>query len=131
MIIDFIVYLREKEYVQFYQSVSVLRFFQINNDDFNLMIKSFRIHLPADDSVNGDRPYSVEEIEQILQNCDLRSKVVFLLLVSTGMRRGAIRLLRISDLSPVTWNDNKLYKIQVYARMINITHSAHRKQGEL
>jgi hypothetical protein len=32
------------------------------------------------------------------------------------MRRGAIHLLRIGDLSSVTWNDNRLYKIQVYAR---------------
>ena len=120
MIIDFIIYLRDEKTntcssIKVYLA-AVLRFFQINNDDFNLTIKNFRIHLPSDDSVNEDRPYSVGEIAQILQNCDLRSKVVFLLLVSTGMRRGAIHLLRISDLSPVTWNDNKLYKIQVYAR---------------
>jgi integrase len=120
MIIDFIIYLRDEKRntcssIKVYLA-AVLRFFQINNDDFNLTIKSFRIHLPSDDSVNEDGPYSVEEIAQILQNCDLRSKVVFLLLVSTGMRRGAIHLLKISDLSPVTWNNNKLYKIQVYAR---------------
>jgi integrase len=83
---------------------------------FSLTSKSFRIHLPSDDSVNEDRPYTVEEIAQILQYCDFRSKVVFLLLASTGMRRGAVRLLRISDLTSVTWNDNRLYKIQVYAR---------------
>ncbi len=120
MIIDFIIHLRDEKRntcssIKVYLA-AILRFFQINNDDFSLTIKSFRIHLPSDNTVNEDRPYTVEEIAQILQNCDLRSKVVFLLLVSTGMRRGAIHLLRISDLSPVTWNNNKLYQIQVYAR---------------
>jgi integrase len=121
MIVEFIIYLRDEKRntcssIKVYLA-AILRFFQINNDDFNLTIKSFRIHLPPDDSVNEDRPYTTEEIAKILQNCDLRSKVIFLLLVSTGMRRGAMHLLRIGDLLSVTWNgNNRLYKIQVYAR---------------
>ena len=82
MIIDYIVYLRDERKIT-NRSIKVhlsaiLRFFQNNNDDFNLRISNFDIHLPPDESVNEDRPYNVEEIGQILQgqSADLRSKII-------------------------------------------------------
>ena len=39
----------------------------------------------------NDRPYSVNEIELILSQCDIRSRVTILLMASTGMRIGGLR----------------------------------------
>ena len=81
---------------------AILHFFQINNDDFNLMIKNFRIHLPSDESIakDDDRLYTTEEIDQVLKVFrDPRSKVVIHLLCSTGMRIGAMPLLQIGHLT--------------------------------
>ena len=90
MIIDYIIFLRDKRKITCgsikVHLAAILYFFHINNDDFNLTIRSFRFHLPSDDSTNDDRPYTTEEIEQIIQKgCDTRSKVVILLLCSSGI----------------------------------------------
>jgi integrase len=125
MLVDYVLYLRdEKKLTKGSIKVrlsAVLYFFRINNDDFNLTLRSFRIHLPADDKevVNEDRPYTRNEILQVLQNgCnnDLRSKVVIYLLCGSGLRRGAISSLRIEDLIPMEYKGQNIYKINVYAR---------------
>jgi site-specific recombinase XerD len=120
MIIGYILYLRDERKIT-NKSVQVnlsaiLRFFQNNNDDFNLRISNFGIHLPPDESIIEDRPYTVEEISQILSQADLRSTMIIHILTSTGMRIGGLHSLQYCDLTPLVWNDNKLYKIQVYAR---------------
>ena len=45
---------------------AILHFFQINNDDFNLTMKNFRIHLPSDETTakDDDKSYTTEEIDQ-------------------------------------------------------------------
>ncbi|MGH9988377.1 MAG: tyrosine-type recombinase/integrase, partial [Nitrososphaeraceae archaeon] len=99
--------------------VAILHFFQINNDDFNLTTRNFKIHLPSDDSViEEDRPYTTDEIGKVLGECDVRSKVLVLLMASTGMRKGALHSLQISDLAPVNLAsmEAKMFKIQIYAR---------------
>jgi integrase len=77
--------------------------------------------IPADDSnmnadreaANGDRAYTHGEIHQIIQPCDDRSKVIALLMASTGMRMGAISSLLIGHLTKIP--QYNLYKIVVYA----------------
>ena len=56
MIVDYILYLRdEKPGTKLSRSSikshvsALLHFFQINNDDFNLTMKNFRIHLPSNE----------------------------------------------------------------------------------
>lgn len=62
-------------------------------------------------SINGkDRGYFHEEIQKILEYSDQRLKTAFLILASTGVRIGALQLIKISDLEQI---DN-LYKITVY-----------------
>jgi integrase len=98
---------------------AILYFFQINNDEFTLTIKNFKIHLPSDDSVNNDRPYTREEIEQVLQkgcSSDLRSKVIIYLLCGSGLRMGAISGLQVRDAIPMSYQGLNVYKIKVYAR---------------
>jgi integrase len=125
MLIDYVLWLRdEKKLTKGSIKVrlsAVLYFFRINNDDFNLTLRSFKIHYPSDDKeiADEDRPYKREEIAQVLQkgcNNDLRSKVVIYLLCGSGLRRGAISSLRIEDLVPMEYKGQNIYKINVYAR---------------
>ena len=129
MLVDYILYLRdEKPGKKLARSsikvhlAAVLHFFQINNDDFNLTMRHFRMHLPSDefDYRNVDRAYSHKEISQILKACDARVRMMILLLCSSGMRIGALHSLQIGDLIQTETAFNglnlKVYKIQVYAR---------------
>jgi integrase len=128
MIIDYILYLRDekpgkklgKSSIKAHIS-AILYFFHINNDDFNLTLRKFNIHLPSDDRsvVNEDRPYTRDEIAQVIQkgcSSDLRSKVVIYLLCGSGLRMGAISSLRIEDLTPIPYKGLNVYKVKVYAR---------------
>ena len=60
------------------------------------------------------RPYSVIEIERIKDKCDVRSKVVILLMASTGMRIGALPGLRVGDIKKI--DELGLYMIWAYNR---------------
>jgi integrase len=125
MIVDYILYLRDEKpgkklgrsSIKSHVS-AVLHFFQINNDDFNLTMKNFRIHLPSNelDGRSMDRPYTRDEIASIIKDTDIRTKVVIELLSSTGMRMGALHLLRVEDLTKVNYQGINLYKVQIYAR---------------
>jgi integrase len=61
----------------------------------------------------------VDEIQQILDKCDIRSRVIILLMVSTGMRLGALHTdeegrpgIRVGDLKK--FDEFGLYMISVY-----------------
>lgn len=119
-IIDYIKHLRDVERLKRMSIevhlAAILHFFDMN--DFPISIasrKKFKKFLPPDESSQNDRPYTTEEIRQILDKCyDERSRVIILLMISTGMRIGAIHTLQIGDLTKIQeWN---LYKILVYAR---------------
>jgi site-specific recombinase XerD len=121
MIVDYVLFLRDENKlsrasIKVHLS-AILRFFQINNDDFNLTIRNFKLHLPSDDSIHDDRAYTVEEIGQVVRDCDLRSRVAILLLCSSGMRIGGLYLLRMCDLTKaeVKVSNATLYKVKVYA----------------
>ena len=122
MIVDYIRYLLEEREIRRNsiktQIASIIRFFKINNDDFNLRMDNFKLHLPPDESVNEDRPYTTEEIAQVIRVCggDPRTRVTILLLCSSGMRMGALHSLQIGDLTKIEFQNSILYKVQVYAR---------------
>lgn len=123
MIVDYILYLRDEKPGKKLgrnsikgQLSAILHFFQINNDDFTLTSKNFRVYLPSDDTVQDDRPYSKDEIAQILKDCDKRSKAVIYLMCSAGLRIGAIHPMQIGDLIETNYNGLPLYKVRVYAR---------------
>ena len=51
----------------------------------------------------------------MLEECDVRNKVMILLMASTGMRMGALHSLRMEDLQQIPDNFG-IYQVQVYAR---------------
>ncbi len=123
MIIDYIHYLSEEREIKRdsikTQIAPIIHFFKINNDDFNLRMDNFKLYLPPRESISEDRPYTREEIEQIIRVCDHRAKVVVLLLCSSGMRIGALHSLQIGHLTKIKIRESEYefntYKIQAYA----------------
>ena len=68
-----------------------------------------------------DRPYSKEQIRQLLDFSDLRTKCMILLMCSAGLRRGALPGLTVGDLEKKRIDNNNnsnsataIYKISVY-----------------
>ena len=87
-----------------------------DNNDIELNKRKIRRYFPSDESVKEDRPYTREEISKILSVCDLRSKALIRLMVSSGMRVGATYNMRLGDLVETQFGNHCLYKIFVYAR---------------
>jgi hypothetical protein len=81
-IIDHLTYLKDMQRLA-YMSINtrlsgILRFFAMN--DYHLNIKKIRRFLPENTSDRADRPYSIPEIQQIISQCDIRSRVIVLIL---------------------------------------------------
>ncbi|MGC2308334.1 MAG: tyrosine-type recombinase/integrase [Nitrososphaeraceae archaeon] len=115
-IISHIEYLRDTKKLKYWSiqvyCSAILHFFEMN--DYYVNTKKIKRFLPSDDPENycGDRPYSMSEIQQILGRCDIRSRVIVLLMSSTGMRVGAIPSLRVGDIKK--FDEQNLYLIWVY-----------------
>ena len=92
---------------------AILYFF--DNNDIELNRKKIRRYYPSDESVHDDRLYTLEEIQQILSVCDLRSKAMVLLMISSGVRIGALHSMKIGHLTEINFQGLKLYKVKVYA----------------
>lgn len=93
-------------------------YYFLDGEDIILNRQKIRRHYPRDDFIHDDRCYTREEIQSILSKCDERTRAMVLLMVSSGMRIGALRELQIGDLTKaLVPNLNlSLFKIWVYAR---------------
>jgi integrase len=118
-IIDHISYLKDNRrltYLSIKTHLSgIFHFFEIN--DYELNTKKIKRFMPAEDESDyyaKDRPYSVNEIEQILSKCDVRTRACVLIMASTGMRIGGLKDLQIGDLKKI--DEFGLYMIWVYNR---------------
>ena len=66
-------------------------------------------------TIEEDRPYTRLEIQTMLNTAtDNRSKIIILLISSSGMRMGAIPLLRLRNLKKI--EKYNLYQITVYEK---------------
>jgi integrase len=75
-------------------------------------IKKFVNSEKTGNETNGrDRGYNHEEIKKVLDFSDQRIRAAFLILASSGIRIGALRLLRMGDLEKI----DGIYRICVYA----------------
>ena len=61
-----------------------------------------------------DRPYTHSEIQTLIQKTFPRNRAIILLMTSSGLRVGAVPLLRITDLEPI--DNYSIYKINVYTK---------------
>ena len=102
--------------------IAPIMYFLVNND-IELNKRKVRRYFPSDESVKEDRPYSIKEIQQILSVCDLRSKALILLMVSSGIRVGATYSMQIGDLVEIRFESHRLYKVAVYARTRDRYHT--------
>jgi integrase len=123
-IINYVKHLKEKEKLQRMSIqvhlAAIFHFLEMNDFDLTFTSKrKIKRFLPFDESTHSDRPYTTDEISAIWEQCDERFKVIVSLMVSTGMRIGAIHTLQIGDLTPVKYQGSELYKIQIYARAAN------------
>lgn len=79
----------------------------LENKDIEPNKRKIRRYLPPDEGSTkyDDRTYTLDEIQKLLSVCDLRTRVMVLLLASSGMRIGALHSLRIGDLTKIEfWN---------------------------
>jgi integrase len=90
----------------------IYHFFAMN--DVTLISNKINRFLPNDESSHSsaDRPYTTDEIARILEKCDIRSRVI-VLLMATGMRIGAISSLKVGDIK--FFSEHSLYMVNVYS----------------
>jgi integrase len=91
---------------------AVKHFYQTN--DITLNWHNIKDYAGSTSNVvaNVDMPYTYEEIHKMLDKADERKRVLIYLFCSTGMRRGAIPLLKIGDLKYI--EQYGIYEITVY-----------------
>jgi integrase len=79
----------------------LLTFYTIN--DITLPIKKIKRYYPSKKRVNRDRAYTHDEIHRMLDIADERMRAVILLLASSGIRVGAVPLLKLRNLEKVNF----------------------------
>ena len=114
-LIDYIQMLKKQDLSRAYINVNfcALKHFYFMN---SVVINSVKIgkFLGEDIKKNNDRGYSTPEIRTILENCDLRMKVVVLTLATTSMRIAALCELTLS--SVVKMPKQGVYKFTIYKK---------------
>jgi len=65
----------------------------------------------------NDMPYTYDDLKRLLDFADERTKVVLMLMATSGMRRGAVNILKLRDLEWI--DEHKLFKITVYNGDLN------------
>ena len=120
MLIDYITKMKTDELSTSYINVTLaaIKHLCVMND---IVINSRKINkfVGEPTKLQEDRPYTREEIYQLLNVCDLRMKALVLLLASTGMRIGALPTLKVGDI-----NNAHSYRLRRYARQIHYLHDS-------
>jgi integrase len=114
-ICDFVLHMKSKKlsYALMIVYIAALnKFYSMN--DLVLNWKKIKSFVGDYEKVVEDRPYNHSEIHTLIHNATLRNKALILLMASSGIRIGAIPLLRIKDLEFV--DAYKIFKIYVYSR---------------
>lgn len=126
----YLVYLRNKKKVSYNTAVlylSVIKKFYIVNTDYQIKWNLINMYLGNDDTDNGydddireveeqeDRPYSKEEIKKMFSAAqEIRVKLVISLMSSSGLRNGAVNILKLRDLEKI--EKYNIYKITAYRK---------------
>lgn len=114
-LIDYVIYLREEKKLvggTINTSMAVIRKFYDTND-IELRWKKIKSYVGKGKmQKKKDRPYTHTEISKMLEKTDQRGRVVILLMASSGIRVGALPLLKIRNLQRI--EKYNIYKIIVY-----------------
>ena len=116
LLIDYMVFLKKQNKSRSSLNIitSAITHFCIMNDIDLTNRKVNKFKGENETSGNGnDRGYSSEEIQILLNASPLRMKMVFLILCSTGIRIGALPILRLKHLKKI--EDKGFYKFTIYA----------------
>jgi site-specific recombinase XerD len=98
-IIDYI--LQEKGFKSRQLTINTLKkFYEMN--DVILNWKKITCYMGEEQKLNEDRCYTDEQIQRLLNVCDLRMKMIVLLMASGGLRIGALPALKIGRVSNTT-----------------------------
>jgi site-specific recombinase XerC len=118
MIIGYVENLRDKgkahKTIQLH--VAAMLHFFVTLNDVPLNRRKITLFIPPDDddNIHSDKAYDVDDILRLINaSGDIRTKVMILLMASTGMRQGALSGLLYGHLTPIPEHD--LYQIEVYA----------------
>jgi integrase len=113
-IIEFLIEMRQVQKLSYgilnTRLAALKKFYEMN--DIVLNWKKISSYLPENIRVNKDRAYTISEIQSMLTKCDERMRVVILLLVSTGIRLGALTDLKLKHLTKI--DKYNLYQITIY-----------------
>jgi integrase len=116
-LINYISYLQDdKQYSYKYIGVRLSAIFHFYTINRLLINKAYicRFIKKGRKRIHKDSAYTQEQIHQILSVCNLRQRVIILLMASTGMRIGALHLLNLSHAQRVNIENQHIYKIIVY-----------------
>ena len=125
---SYLVYLRQERGVSYHSAnhyLNPVKKFYYVNLDYEFKWSLIKMYLGDDDDGNNsivqegeeDRSYTRLEIQTMLKTAnDIRSKIIILLISSSGMRSGAIPLLKIRNLTKIEQKDYYLYQINVYEK---------------
>jgi len=69
--------------------ISGFELFLVQND-IKVDLRKFKKRIPDKEQTTGDKPYTTEDIQDMISQADLRGTALVLVLSSTGMRGGAI-----------------------------------------
>jgi integrase len=111
-LIGFIITKREEgaNYGTLHNAVAAISKFHLVVGDIELNKNRINRFLPEYVKAKKDRGYKQEEIETMLTLANERTSAIILLLASTGMRLGALPLLKMGDLE----KREDIYKITLY-----------------
>ena len=125
---SFLIYLRKDRkltYLSAFHYLNSIRKFYYVNSDYDIRWKLIRMYLGDDDNdghnnnkteletKEEDRPYTRQEVQTMLKTAnDIRSKIIILLISSSGIRMGAIPELKLGNLVKI--EKYGLYQITVY-----------------
>jgi len=117
LLIDYIVRLKQNKKSASALSITIssITHFCVMND-INIMTKKIaKFKGEHETERSNDRAYSHEEILTLVNSAPLRLKTMFLIMASTGIRIGALPILKLSDLKKM----KGLYQFTIYANSPN------------
>lgn len=115
-VIDYLMHLKNKRNLSHASRRVTLAMFRkfYSQNDVVLNWDKVKNYLGAHERTIKDRAYTRDEIRRLLDVTDLRGRVLILLLSSTGLRRGAVPLIRRKHLKFIP--EFKLYQITTYPK---------------